>query len=145
MLAGVLMPGAQPDIGRQRARALEAGRITKLGDKHGGGAVPDAGYSGQQFADLVLFELAGDLHLELFKPCAESLQIFARVAHSGLVARAMLTADRDRGGINQLLRKLSTHLVATIVTKLRETLARETAKGLSGGILTKDRVGTLGV
>jgi len=122
------MSGTQPDIGRQRAGALEACRITKFGDKHGGGAVTDAGDGGQQFADLVLFELAGDLGLELFKPYAESLQIFAGKAHSELVARAMLTADRNRGGINQLLRKLSTHLVATIVAKLRETLARETRK-----------------
>jgi hypothetical protein len=61
------------------------------------------------------------------------------------VTRAMLTADRDRGGINQLLRKLGTHLVAAIVAKLREALARETAKGSRGGVLLQDRSSERGV
>ena len=79
----------------------------RVGDEHGSGAVTDTGDSGQQFADLVLFELAGDLGLKLFKPFTESLQIFARIAHSGLVSLAVLTTNRDLGGIDQLARESS--------------------------------------
>ena len=59
MLAGVLMSGTHPNIGRQSPGALEACRITELGDENGGGVVTDAGDGGQQLADLVLFQLAG--------------------------------------------------------------------------------------
>ena len=62
------MSGAQPHVGCQSASACEACRIPEFGDEHGGGVVTDAGNGGQQLADLVLFELAGDLGRELFKP-----------------------------------------------------------------------------
>jgi hypothetical protein len=91
------MSGTQADVGCQRASALKARRVPKFGDEHSGSVVTDAGDSGQQLADLVLLELAGDLGRELFNPFAQCLQIFARVAYASLVSWAVLAADRDFG------------------------------------------------
>ena len=93
----------------------------------------------------MLFKLAGDLGLELFKPLAESLQIFARIAHPGLVSLAVLPTDRDPGGIDQLACEFLAHPVSAVVVELGEASGRERVKRLRGGILAQDRASQRGV
>lgn len=82
----------------------------------------------------MLFKLAGDLGLELFEPFTYSPQSLARIAHSSLMSLAVLTADRDLGGIDQLARIL----VTSIVIDPGQASQRERTKRLRGGVLTQE-------
>lgn len=63
MLAGVLVSRTQPHVGAQRTSALEARRIPELGDEDGSSGVADAANGGQELADLMLLELAGNVSI----------------------------------------------------------------------------------
>ncbi len=56
-------------------------------------------------------------------------------ADNSLVPGRVLAADRDPGCFDQLLRQFGADLVTAVVTKPRQTTAREAMKGLCRRIL----------
>src|SRR5215471_7449999 len=145
MLTRVFVCGAYAHVGCQRSRALEACGVSKFGNDHSRGDVADAANGSQELSDLMLLEGACDFPIQPLKPFAQGLEILAGIAHAELMAGAMLTADRDRRRIDQLLRQLRTYLVATVIAEFRQPLARDSAQSLCGRILMQDRAGEFGV
>src|SRR5713226_1790383 len=124
---------------------MEESWIPEFGDKHGRGVVADPGDAGEELADLVLLEPGGDIAIEPLKPLAQSLEVLAGVAYADLMGGRVLTANRNRGGVDQLLRQFLAYAVAAVVAQPGQAFAREAAKSRGRGILTQDRGGQPGV
>ena len=138
-LAGLVVSRTKAGIGGQRASTLEASGITEFGDQTSSRIVANPANRRQKFADLMLLKLGRDIAVELLKARTQRLEIFAGITHPELMSRRVLTANRDLGCVDQLLRQFGADPVTAVITKMRQTMARKAVKRLRRRILAQDR------
>ena len=132
-LARLLEAGHDADIGGQRRGIAETAEIAEFGDEPSGGVGADAFDRGEERADLVIIELAGDVAVQFPDASAQQVQVLAGVADLDAVGGTMMVADRDLGRRDQRRGQLRTDLVDAVVDQLSETSRRSSAGRLVYG------------